>query len=156
MPTTVHPTWASARIAHRALTEAIAGVIGGVAFGILMAAMGMLPMVGMLIGVNDPGVGYAVHLVNSAIIGVAFSLLTGPLAARIGPLLAAGIGYGVLWWVLGALLIMPLWLSLTADPAVRGMIFHVGAGQWLSLIGHLIYGLIAVGELYGLRRGSAR
>jgi hypothetical protein len=38
---------------------------------------------------------------------------------------------------------------------MRDMIFHIGKDQWLSLIGHLIYGLVTAGTLYGLRRRTA-
>lgn len=151
MPTTVHPTATNTRIAHGAL----AGIIGGIVFGVLMAMTGMLPMIGMLIGVPNPAVGFAVHLVNSAIIGTLFGLVSRPLAGTIGPLLATGLGYGVLWWVLGALLIMPLWLSLTADPTMRAMVFHIGQAQWLSLVGHVLYGLVTAAALYALHRRTA-
>lgn len=148
MSTTAHLSGTSARVANGAL----AGVVGGVVFGVLMAMMGMLPMVGMLIGVNNAVVGFAVHLVNSAVIGIVFGVLAWPLAGKIGPLLGAGVVYGVVWWVLGALLIMPLWLSVTADPMMRDMVFHIGTDQWWSLLGHVLYGLVTAAVLYGLRR----
>ncbi|MDQ0381439.1 hypothetical protein [Amycolatopsis thermophila] len=148
MSTTAHLSGTSARLAN----GAIAGLTGGVVFGVLMAMMGMLPMIGMLIGVDNAVVGFVVHLVNSAVIGVIFAVLVWPLAGRIGPLLGAGVVYGVVWWVLGALVIMPLWLSVTADPIMRGMVFHIGKDQWLSLMGHVLYGLVTAGALYGLRR----
>lgn len=71
---------------------------------------------------------------------------------KIGPVVSAGIVYGVVWWVLGALLIMPLWLSVTADPMMRGMVLTIGSAQWMSLMGHVIFGLITAATLYGLRR----
>jgi uncharacterized membrane protein YagU involved in acid resistance len=148
MSTTAHLSGTSVRIAN----GAVAGVAGGVVFGVLMAMMGTLPMVGMLIGVDNAVVGFGVHLVNSAVIGVIFGVLVWPLAGKIGPLLGAGVVCGVVWWVLGALLIMPLWLSVTADPMMRDMVFHVGKDQWLSLMGHVIFGLVTAGALYGLRR----
>lgn len=83
-------------------------------------------------------------------IGVIFGLLVWPLAGKIGPLLGAGVVYGVVWWVLGALLIMPLWLSVTVDPMMRDMVFHIGKDQWLSLMGHVIYGLVTAVVLYRL------
>lgn len=150
MTNALHTHRATTRIAH----GAIAGIAGGIAFGIVMAMMGMLPMVGMLIGVDNAVVGFGVHLVNSAVIGAIFGLLAYGLADRVGPILGAGLVYGVVWWVLGALIIMPLWLGVTADPMMRDMVFHVGRDQWLSLMGHLIYGLIAAGTLYGLRRNA--
>ncbi|MGH3981148.1 MAG: hypothetical protein ACRDST_00310 [Pseudonocardiaceae bacterium] len=150
MSATAHPT--TSGLVSRAGSGALAGIAGGIAFGVLMAMMGMLPMVGMLIGVDNPGVGFLVHLVNSVIIGAIFGVLAYGIASKIGPVLGAGVVYGVVWWVLGALLIMPLWLSLTADPMMRDMVFTVGSDQWMSLLGHAIFGLITAAALYGLRR----
>lgn len=133
---------------------AVAGLAGGVAFGILMAMMDMLSMVGMLIGVENAVVGFVVHLVNSAIIGAIFGVLAAGIAGKVGPLLGAGMVYGVAWWVLGTLIIMPLWLSVTADPMMSDMVLKIGSDQWLSLMGHVIFGLVAAGVLYGLHRRS--
>ncbi|MDQ3579043.1 MAG: hypothetical protein M3443_15910, partial [Actinomycetota bacterium] len=108
--------------------------------------------VGMLIGVDSAVVGFLVHLVNSAIIGAVFGLLAYGIADKIGPVLGAGMVYGVIWWAVGALLIMPLWLSATADPMMRDMEFVIEKDQWLSLMGHAIFGLITAAVLYGLRR----
>jgi uncharacterized membrane protein YagU involved in acid resistance len=141
-----------AGLGTRIISGAVAGVAGGVVFGILMAMMGILPMVGMLIGIESASVGFLVHLVNSAVIGAVFGVLAWGLADRAAPVLGAGMVYGVIWWVLGALILMPLWLSVTADPMMRDMIFVVGQDQWLSLMGHVIFGLITAGVLFGLRR----
>ncbi len=150
--TTSHST--SIGFGTRIGNGAVAGLAGGVVFGILMAMMGILPMVGMLIGVENAFVGFLVHLVNSAIIGAIFGVLVAGIAGRIWPLLGAGMIYGVVWWVLGALIIMPLWLSVTADPTMKDMVLTVGKDQWMSLMGHVIFGLVAAGVLYGLHRRS--
>ncbi|WP_051400235.1 hypothetical protein [Haloechinothrix halophila] len=150
MSTTAHITQAG--FGARLVNGAIAGVVGGVVFGMLMAMMDMLPMVGMLIGVENAFVGFLVHLVNSAVIGAIFGLLAWGFADKIAAVLGAGVVYGVIWWVLGALIVMPLWLSVTADSGMSDMVFKVGSDQWMSLMGHVIFGLIAGGVLYGLRR----
>lgn len=153
--TTSHTT--AAGIGARVVNGAIAGIVGGVVFGMLMAMMmpDMLPMIGMLIGVENGFVGFGVHLVNSAVIGGIFGILVWGIADRIGPLLGAGMVYGVVWWVLGALMAMPLWLSVTADPMMKDMVFVIETDQWLSLMGHLIFGLVTAGVLFGLRRRAA-
>lgn len=150
MSTTTHPT--TSGLVSRAGNGALAGIVGGVVFGILMAMTDMLPMVGMLIGVDDAVVGFGVHLVNSAVIGAVFGLLFSGIADKIVPVLGVGVVYSVAWWVLGALLIMPLWLSVTADPMMRDMVFVIENGQWLSLMGHVIFGLVTAAVLVGLRR----
>jgi hypothetical protein len=115
---------------------AIAGLGGGLVFGILMGMMGMLPMVGMLVRVENAVVGFIVHLVISAIIGAIFGLTAGRFTTSWGSAILLGIVYAVIWWVLGALFLMPLLLGMNE------MIFAIGQPQWMSLMGHLIYGII--------------
>jgi uncharacterized membrane protein YagU involved in acid resistance len=127
------------------------GLAGGVVFGIMMQAWGMMPMVAMLINSESVGVGWLVHLFNSALFGAIFAVLVGRWAATVLPAAVIGLVYGVVWWVLGALLIMPAWLG------VHAMIFNLNTTAWRSLVGHLVYGLLlGVGyALVGprLRRG---
>ena len=42
----------------------------------------------------------------------------------------------MIWWVLGALILMPLMLGMTQ------MIFVIGQMQWMSLMGHIVYTVI--------------
>ncbi|MDS1270162.1 hypothetical protein RIF23_07630 [Lipingzhangella sp. LS1_29] len=128
---------------------AVAGIGGGLVFGAMMAmAMPeMLPMIGMLVGLESAVLGFGVHLVNSAIIGLVFGVLAGTIAGRVGPVLAAGLAYGLVWWVLGPLLIMPAWLGMP--------LFMINEGTMMSLVGHLIYGLVTAAVLYALSRRDA-
>lgn len=132
----------------RVRSGVIAGLAGGIAFGALMAAMGMLPMVAMLVGSESALVGGLVHLVISAGLGVSFALVVPALATV--SMLAAGAGYGLLWWVLGPLLIMPTLMGMP------GMIFAVDTAALMSLVGHLIYGVVVAGVLLALRGRVAR
>jgi hypothetical protein len=121
----------------------VGGLIGGVAFGILMQTMNMLGMVAMLVGSKSLAVGWLVHLAISAFVGASFAILFSRTAIGTGWTALLGMGYGVVWWVVGALLIMPAKLGMTS------MIFHVGKTQWQSLLGHVIYGLL-LGVTFGL------
>lgn len=126
----------------------IAGLGGSVVFGILMAMMSMLPMVGMLVGQDSAGVGFVVHLAISAFIGAVYGLMIGRLAATTPVALAGGVVNGVVWWVLGALIMMPLVLGMT------DMVLVVGSTQWLSLLGHILYGLVTAFLFLAFRRRS--
>src|SRR3990172_664956 len=119
-----------------ATSGAIAGLGGGLVFGILMGMMGMLPLVGMLIRVENAVVGFSVHMVISALIGAIFGLTAGRFTASWGSAVVLGIIYGVIWWVLGGLSLMPLLLGMNE------MVFAIGQPQWMSLMGHLLYGII--------------
>lgn len=115
---------------------AIAGLAGGLVFGMMMAMMGMLPMVGMLIGAENAIVGFIVHMAISAFIGAVYGFVIGRFPVNATTALVSGIVNGVVWWVLGALILMPLFLGMSQ------MVFVIGSDQWLSLMGHVIYGLV--------------
>jgi len=119
-----------------AASGAIAGLAGGVVFGVMMGMMGMLPMVGMLIRQENAVVGFIVHLVISAFIGAVYGLVAGKFAVNGTNALIGGVINGVVWWVLGALVLMPLMLGMSQ------MVFVIGQAQWMSLLGHIIFGWV--------------
>ncbi|EXF23826.1 hypothetical protein BG28_10965 [Nesterenkonia sp. AN1] len=113
---------------------AIGGVAGGVVFGILMAMMGMLPMIASMVGSTSAGVGFGVHLAISVLLGLGLTIPLGGTLSSYGRGAIVGLLYGGLWWVLGALLIMPLMMGMPA--------FAINAPALWSLMGHLAYGLV--------------
>lgn len=117
----------------------IGGLIGGVVFGIMMAMQNMLPMVGMLIGQESPIVGFIIHMVISAFIGGSFGLLSIRLPSSWPAFLIGGGVYGVIWWVLGALILMPVMLGMNE------MVLQIGDMQIMSLVGHIIFGVVMGG-----------
>jgi uncharacterized membrane protein YagU involved in acid resistance len=117
-------------------TGIAAGLVGGLVFGLMMAMMGMLPMVAMLVGSENAFVGFIAHMFISAAIGATYGLVAIRLPKGWGVTVAAGAANGVIWWVLGALVMMPLMLGMGE------MVFVIGEMQWWSLVGHLIYGVI--------------
>jgi uncharacterized membrane protein YagU involved in acid resistance len=126
----------------------IAGLVGGVVFGMMMAVMGMLPMVGMLVGQESAVVGFIVHLGISAFIGAVYALVIGRFPNTTTVAAVGGVVNGIVWWVLGALVMMPLFLGMSE------MVFVVGETQWWSLMGHIIYGLVTAFVFLALRRRS--
>ena len=147
--TTAHPTAGAVALPARVAAGIAGGLAGGVVFGILMQAWGMLPMVAMLVDSESVAVGWLVHLLISALFGAIFAVLFGRWAATATSAVGIGLAYGVLWWILGALLIMPAWLGMTE------MVFKVNTTAWRSLAGHLAYGLL-LGLVYALARPRLR
>jgi len=113
------------------------GLVGGALFGMMMAMMGMLPMVAKLVGSSSAGVGFVVHMVISSAIGFLFAILLGNAVTSVGKGLVLGALYGVVWWVLGPLLIMPIMLGMGPQVSLSGMQMAMP-----SLFGHIIYGLV--------------
>ncbi len=128
---------ASGSLVQRIIGGVIGGVAGGLVFGAMMGMMGMLPMVASVVGSESAAVGFLYHMFNSVIIGAGFGAVFGAWSHTYGQGVALGLLYGALWWVLGPLVLMPLLL---------GMGVQFGAAlapmNLMSLVGHLIYGLI--------------
>jgi uncharacterized membrane protein YagU involved in acid resistance len=93
-------------------------------------------MVAMLVGSESAVVGFMVHMAISAFIGVVYGVAASRLPKTIGAAIGAGALNGVVWWVLGALILMPLMLGM------GDMVFVIGGDQWMSLAGHLIFGVV--------------
>ncbi|WP_077489712.1 hypothetical protein [Sinomonas mesophila] len=119
---------------RRLLAGALGGLAGGLVFGVLMAMVGILPMVAAMVGSSSLWVGFGVHLVISVLIGWGLTVPFARLLSGYGRAVLVGLAYGVVWWVLGPLVIMP---------AILGMpLFMVDGTNLMSLLGHLAYGAI--------------
>ena len=122
--------------ARAASSGAIAGLGGGLVFGIMMAMMGMLPMVGMLVRQENAFIGFIVHMFISAVIGALYGIVASRLPHTYLVGVFAGAVNGVIWWILGALTMMPILLGMNQ------MVFVIGGTQWMSLLGHIIFGVV--------------
>ena len=129
---------AVARHHHSLVQRIIGGIAGGIAggliFGAMMGMMGMLPMVASVVGSQSPVVGFIYHMFNSVVIGAGFGFVFGGLSQSYGQGALWGLLYGAIWWVLGPLVLMPLLLGMP--------LFRIDQMALMSLMGHLIYGLL--------------
>ena len=118
---------------QRVLAGVVGGVAGGAVFGMLMAVMGMLPMIAMMVGSDVAAGGVGIHMKISIVIGLGLTVLFGNLLLT-GYLrgLIVGMVYGAVWWVLGPLVIMPMMMGMP--------LFTVDSTALFSLMGHVIYG----------------
>src|SRR5918995_543551 len=119
-------------LVQRAIGGVVGGVAGGLVFGVMMAMMGMLPMVAMVVGSESAAIGFLYHMFNSVVIGALFGLVFGRLSHTYGQGAVWGLLYGAIWWVLGPLVLMPLMLGM-------GLQFDIvfTAPMLMSLVGHL-------------------
>ena len=115
---------------------ALGGLAGGVPFGIMMAMMGIMPMIGMLIRQENATVGFIVHMGISAVTGALYGHFAPAFSQTWKSATIAGVVYGMIWRVLGALILMPLMLGMTQ------MVFVIGQMQWMSLMGHIVFAVV--------------
>ena len=122
-----------------------AGILGGLAFTLVMLQTGVLPSVAGLVGASSGVAGFVVHLAIAILIGASYGLLFRGRSYDRGSALGWGLSYGFVWWVLGALTLMPVFLGVAPDwSAARA------AELASSLVGHLAYGA-ALGLTYYAR-----
>lgn len=114
---------------------AAASLSGGLLFSLVMVATGILPQVAGLVGGSSPALGFVVHMGISTFVGMSYGVLFRHEAPDAGSSLAWGMLYGIVWWFLGPLTLMPILLggSLTWT-------LEAAAAALPSLVGHLLYG----------------
>jgi hypothetical protein len=126
-------------VAIRALTAigwgATAGVLGGLLFGVVMFETGVLPKVASLAGGNSVALGFVVNIVISALIGASYGILFQYEAPNAQSAVSWGLVYGMIWWVLGPLTLLPILLGGSFTWTTRAASIALPA-----LIGHLLYG----------------
>lgn len=130
---------------------AVAGLAGGVVFGVATAELGSLPTVAALVRADSPVVGFAVHLVIAVVLGALFGLLVREQATGSGETVFWGLAYGMVWWYLGALTLLPALLGERLGWSV-----DAARAAFPSLVGHLLYGAVAGLVLSWLRPRAPR
>lgn len=124
------------------INATIGGISGGIIFGMMMHMMGMMPMIAKMIGSESIAVGWLIHIMISITIGLFFSWWFGSAVTTWARSVGLGMIHGMIWWILGALTIMPLMLGMGVQysNAFEKM-------NMMSLMGHMIYGII-LGVVY--------
>ncbi len=144
-------------------TGIVAGLLGGVVFGGMMQMMSaptpqggqmpMMAMVAMVVRSDSALVGWLYHLFNSAVIGALFGWMLGDRVQTLFAGLGWGAVYGIVWWILGALILMPVFLGMSPfAPLLMEPMRPVAMG---SLVGHLVYGIVLGAGSVILNRGIA-
>ncbi len=113
----------------------VAGLLGGMVFGIWMAEKGVLTAIASMIGGSSLMLGWAMHLGISIGIGVSFGVLFSRLVEGALSSSLWGMVYGFVWWFLGPLTLMPLMMGMAPQWTASAV-----AGAIPSLIWHLVFG----------------
>ncbi|MCZ6529703.1 MAG: hypothetical protein O6949_05130 [Chloroflexi bacterium] len=114
---------------------AVAGLLGGGIFTFVMFQIGFLPSVAGLVGSSSTGTGLLVHFIIAIVIGMSYGLLFRRQSFDLTSALGWGLTYGFVWWILGALTLMPIFLGNTPQWSASA-----AALAFPALVGHLGYG----------------
>ena len=129
---------------------AAASLGGSLLFSLVMIATGVLPRVAQLAGGTSSVFGFLVHLIIGVLIGMSYGVLFHHEAPNVGAGVAWGLVYGMAWWFIGHLTLLPILLggtfTWTTEAADAGL---------PSLIGHLIYGSVTAAVFLLLERRHA-
>ena len=124
-----------ARSVRAGIGGALAGLFGGWVFSLVMARTGFFPVASSIVGERSAGVGFLVHLGISVVIGISYGLLFRERSFDTLSAVGWGTSYGVVWWVLGPLTLLPL----LVDGSVVWSTERVGS-QFPALVAHIFYG----------------
>jgi hypothetical protein len=116
---------------------AAASVAGGLVFSVVMVEVGFLPTVASLVGGTSPWLGFAVHVAISTLIGMTYGILFRNEAPNFGSGIAWGLVYGLVWWFLGPLTLLPVLLGGSVTWTTNAAHLFLP-----SLVGHLFYGAV--------------
>lgn len=126
---------------------AAAGLAGGLLFSLPMEDTGILPYVASLVGGASPLLGFAVHLVISVLIGMAYGVLFAREAPNVGAAIGWGLVYGLAWWFVGRLTLFPHLLGEPFEWSIAD-----ASTSLPSLVGHLVYGATTAVVFLALER----
>jgi hypothetical protein len=135
-------------VSFDATAGVVAGIVGGVAMGALMVVMNAdvlavaIPSLYTLAPPPNLQLGFLVHVFHGAALGLVFAGLVSALSVELpGRIVAAGLGWGVVTWLVLAALVMPLWLGAVGSPASPPFPnFAIP-----SLLWHAVYGVVLGG-----------
>lgn len=123
--------------------------------GMPMADAGRMPMMAMvaqMVRSDSLAVGWIFLLIMGMAMGAIFAWVLGDRAVRIGGAIVWGALYGVFWWVLGTLVLMPILLGMSVFAPLSMASMRPGA-MW-SLAAYLVSGPILGAVFAGLYRNQ--
>lgn len=147
--------WAGPGLRPSVVRGGIAGAVATAAMGITITAMDLATLrvaIAGLYGLSGSlAAGWVAHLFHGTLFGVLFALLLAdPALIRLTDwrwkTTLAGTVYGLVLFIAGAGLIMPMWLSAVGFPSPPPLP-NFTAG---SLVWHVIYGVVLGGLYAGL------
>jgi hypothetical protein len=111
----------------------IGGIVAGIIFGIVMHMMGMIPMIASMMGSESVVVGWVIHMIISIIFGLGFGIL----ALKTKNIYLLGIIYGIILWIIGPLVIMPMMMGMGTN-----LTQAFTPDMLMSLMTHIVFSLI--------------
>jgi uncharacterized membrane protein YagU involved in acid resistance len=134
-PINREPEGPGVRVIYSLSHGAVASIAGGLLFSIVLLVIGSLSQVATLVGSSSVILGFLINMMISTAIGMSYGVLFRYEAPDFGSGVAWGLVYGLIWWFIGPMTLMPILLGGTFSWTTP-----TAAGLLPSLLGHLMYG----------------
>ena len=115
----------------------LAGTLGGVIFGRWMSEGDFFPLLAGFGKLHSHTASMTLHFGIALVIGATFGMLFQRDIRGYGSSMGWGLGYGIFWWFLGQLTLLPVAARIPLDWSAE----H-GSELFGALVGHILYGLI--------------
>ncbi len=122
----------------------LGGLIGAWAFLWGIESADFFPLVAGIVGMRAPMAGGTLHYLIGLVIAVTFALLFHRDVRGAGSAVILGMSYGMSWWILGPLTLLPLLMHSPIQWTLEA-----ARASFPSLVAHLLYGAV-VGLVYGV------
>ena len=125
------------RMGRAIVAGGLAGILGGLIFGRWMPAGDFFPLLAGFGEVHSRTASMTLHFGIALVIGVTFGLLFQRDIRGYGSSMGWGLGFGIFWWFLGQLTLLPIAARIPIDWSAER-----GSELFGALVGHILYGLI--------------
>jgi uncharacterized membrane protein YagU involved in acid resistance len=129
-----HPRF---RMGRAVVAGGLAGTLGGLIFGRWMSEGDFFPLLAGFGEMHSHTANVISHFGVAVFIGATFGLLFQRDIRGYGSSMGWGLGYGIFWWFLGQLTLLPVAARIPLDWSAE----H-GSELFGALVGHILYGLI--------------
>jgi uncharacterized membrane protein YagU involved in acid resistance len=125
------------RLGRAIVAGGLAGTLGGVIFGRWMSEGDFFPLVAGFGELHSHTATMTLHFGIALVIGATFGMLFQRDIRGYCSSMGWGLGYGIFWWFLGQLTLLPVAARIRLDWSAE----H-GSELFGALVGHILYGLI--------------
>jgi hypothetical protein len=125
------------RMSRAIVAGGLAGTLGGLIFGRWTSAGDFFPLLAGFRELHSRSATMTLHFGVALLIGATFGMLFQRDIRGYGSSMGWGLGYGIFWWFLGQLTLLPVAARIPLDWSAE----H-GSQLFGALVGHILYGLI--------------
>jgi len=134
------------QLARAVIVGGLGGLIGSWVFARGVDTAMFFPLIAGLMDSTAMGFGRFLHYAIGITIGISFGLFFSRDIRAVGSSLVWGLDYGLVWWIVGPMTLLPILLGMETRPDWS---LQAAQSKVPALVAHMLYGAI-LGLFYGL------